>query len=501
MNKRRLFLSILYILLFVTVLSGCQVISVFQYTPVPLETPTPKLSLNQVTDIPTLPVITPTSTPQAGETVRYTDPSDIFLAVTEEKLPEKAYDTVVIFGTFAGFVTSTDNWGNTVQTGSFRITHHSGTEFSISCDDFCFYTDAMKNLIPSTSLKNGSEVIIIGAADEAVTDINADLVAVHTLAEKVPSAGAPVMSGLPSGMTYTEFRLESFPALNPIRISGAALSAETAVLPTETPAQNDPYSGYGYNDYSYNNYGYGYGYGYGSYGQPTSTPNQPPTSTPTPVTTDAPQPAEAEDLNDRLAARLNHTLSNRTAYSYGAYGEQYSVYIAYDDDQNRDPRRPSRAQINVESNGYDFTEYWIPYVQNPMFYNWGIVCYAGDWYLPLRMTVDIDPDPGTVDLLYADRTICSQKNFDEQQGYLRSFGFSIIDSKLFYFYQKESGYGISINRQDYDLGFDDIPFGYVGNLSEIAPFYSDDLITFFGHRNGAWYYVELEAPEEQYYYY
>ena len=35
------------------------------------------------------------------------------------------------------------------------------------------------------------------------------------------------------------------------------------------------------------------------------------------------------------------------------------------------------------------------------------------------------------------------------------------------------------------------------------PFYSDDLITFFGHRDGRWYYVELTLNEDPYngYYY
>ena len=71
----------------------------------------------------------------------------------------------------------------------------------------------------------------------------------------------------------------------------------------------------------------------------------------------------------------------------------------------------------------------------------------------------------------------------------------------FVFYQKENGYGVSIGLTDYDLGFDDIPFGYLGTYAEMVPFYSDDLITFFGHRNGKWYYVELgpQDPNAGYY--
>ena len=157
--------------------------------------------------------------------------------------------------------------------------------------------------------------------------------------------------------------------------------------------------------------------------------------------------------------------------------------------------------MNVMSNGYDFTEFWFPYSQNPMFTNWGIVCYAGDWYLPIRVSVDIDPNPDVTDVIYTDRTIRSQQNYDRERGYIRSFGYSIIDRKLFYFYQNENGYGISIDRQDFDLGFDDIPFGYIGAFSEMDPFYADDMITFFGHRGSQWVYVELRAPENPYGYY
>ena len=494
-HRLKLLTLIPALFLFALLGSGCRMTEVLRITPAPLESPTPKLQLNQVTDIPTLPVITPTSTPQIGSYVLYEDPSDIFTRVTSEMLPGRSYDQVVIFGTVDGFTTQTDAWGNTIYSGDLRVSHHSGTEFRVTCDDFCFYTDALRNLIPSDKVTRGSEVIIFGAAGETLTDISADLIAVHTLAE-VPEVRFPEMSGLPSGMTYNEYELDSFPQLNPIRISGS--SASPVSVPTSTP---DPWgytadtaSTYTDNTYSGN---------YTGYGKPTSTPNRPPTATPTPIPekTAEPQVIPTQDLNALLQARLTHTLANRSNYTWGAYGERYSVFLEYDHDQNRDPRHPTRADISIESNDYAFTDYWIPYVQNPMYYNWGVVCYGGDWYLTLRSSVDLDPDAEVADLVYNDRTIRSQQNFDAAQGYLRSFGFSIIDSKLFYFYQTENGYGISINRQDFDLGFDDIPFGYVGSYTEIDPFYSDDLITFFGHRGGKWYYVELGKEEPQYGYY
>ena len=478
------------------ILPGCRMIGIFQMTPLPLETETPQLKLNQVTDIPTLPPVTATPTLPIGAMVRYMDPGDIFTQVKAEMMPQKGYQQVVIFGTVTGFLTRTDEWGNMLSTGEIELAHHSGVDFRVTCDDFCFMVDAHKNLLPRSALEKGSEVIIFGAADEAVTNINADMIAIHTLAPAVDYM-EPDLSAFPNDMTYTEYALAGFPQMSPIRVQAAP------VTDTPTPASTDEVSdentgtdsGYGYD------YGYDYGY-YDPYFRPTSTPNRPPTVTPTPEDPGVPQIQPTEDLNDRLTERLTHSLEGRSGYSIGAYGEKYSVYLEYDQDQNRDPRYPTRALADVESNAYTFTEYYIPYVHNPMFVNWGVVNYGGDWYLPLRLTVDIDTDPNVVDIVYTDRTLRSQRNYDEEMGYLRSFGYSIIMNKLFYFYQKENGYGISINRQDFDLGFDDIPFGYVSGYTEIDPFYSDDLITFFGHRGGKWYYVELrenEAMKNNYY--
>lgn len=473
-------------------LSGCGMLPIFQRTPLPLETATPQLSLNQVTDIPTLPPVTATPTLSAGEAVNYSDPGDIFNQVTAEVLPEKSFQPVILFGTVSAFTVQTDAWGQVLATGGFTLSHHSGTEFSVVCDDFCFKVDAKKNLIADNKLVEGSEVIVFGASGENVTDINADLIAVHVIRED-PVLREAEVSAFPFDLTYTEYELESFPSLNPISIRAA--KATSTPLPTPTAeATEDPYG-----SNSYDPYGYGYGYGY-SYFRPTSTSNRP-QRTPTPDETGTPVPTPTLSLDDHLTNRLSHSLATRSNYSYGAYGERYAAYLEYDQEMNRDPSYPTRADMNVDSNGYEFVNYWIPYVENPMFTNWGIVCFAGDWYLPMRLTVDIDPDPAVSDLVFTDRTYRSNSNYDKSRGYIRSFGYSIIDNKLFYFYQNENGFGVSLSNQDYDLGFDDIPFGYVGKYSELVPFYADDLITFFGHRGDKWYYVEISAVEDPYGYY
>ncbi len=466
----------------------------FSITPVPFETSTPQLSLNQITEIPTLPAITATPTLSAGASIEYEPPEDIFIKVSQEMLPAKPHEQVVIFGTVTGFTTQTDQWGNITSASALEISHHSGTEFKVNCDDFCFHVDARKNLLPSSAVKEGSEVIIFGASGDEVTDINADLIAVHTLAEVPHVTDLPDMSQLGSNLAYTEYELVGMPQMNPIRIEGVELTAVPEATPTEEPSQQNTGQDSGSETTG------GYDYGYTSWFLPTSTPNRP-QRTATPQETEIVEPTPTKTLNDRLTDRLNHTLETRSTYSFGSYGEKYTIYIEYELDQNRDPRYPTRAMLDVMSNSYSFAEYWIPYVENPFFYNWGIVNYAGDWYMSLRTSVDIDPEPGVVDLVYSDRTLRSQTNYDAQKGYIRSFGYSIINRTLFYFYQKENGYGVSIGLTDYDLGFDDIPFGYLGTYAEMVPFYSDDLITFFGHRNGKWYYVELgpQNPDAGYY--
>lgn len=477
----------LLVILLGLILSGCQMLPVFQITPVPLETETPQLSLNQITDIPTLPPVTSTPTPSVGSFVNYVEPGDIFIQVKEEKLPERPFQEVVLFGTVKEFTLQTDAWGYVTGTGGFTMEHHSGTEFSVNCDDFCFYIDAHKNLVSSVKLVEGSEVMVFGASSEEVTEINADLIAIHVIREDPVPQEANV-SGFPANMTYTEYELESFPTLNPISIRAA--DATSTPLPTATEeVTEDPY---GYSE-NYDTYGYDY-YWY----RPTSTPNRP-QRTPTPDETGTPVPTPTLTLDEHLSGRYNHSLEDRTDFKYGMYGEEYSAYIEYDQELNRDPSHPTRADMVVTSNGFDFTDFWFPYVENPMFTNWGVICSGGDWYLSFRLTVDINPDPGVTDLIYSDRTIRSQQNYDKSKGYIRSFGYSIFNRQLFYFYEKEDGYGISLNYQDYDLGFDDIPFGYVADYAELAPFYSDDLITFFGHRGDKWYYVEINSPNQLYY--
>lgn len=209
---------------------------------------------------------------------------------------------------------------------------------------------------------------------------------------------------------------------------------------------------------------------------------------------------EALDVAEKLAERLKLTLAERNDFTYGMYGEIYSVGTEYANPANRAVGRPTRAQISVYSNAYEFFKTWIPYVNAPYDHLWGILNYGGDWFLPTRLTVDINPDPAVDEIVFSDRAIMSQLNYDRAYGYVRTFGYSILNYNLFYFYERaEDGCGFAISRTDYPLGFDEILFAQPRPYAELNPFYSDYLIGFFGKRGGDWYYGEISADAPVYY--
>ncbi len=115
------------------------------------------------------------------------------------------------------------------------------------------------------------------------------------------------------------------------------------------------------------------------------------------------------------------------------------------------------------------------------------------------MTVDINPDPTISEIIYCDRTLMSQTNLDKSYQYIRSFGLSIYNYLLFYFFQRDNGYGFALNRTDYNLEFDEILFGMVGDYQDLNPYFADNLIQFFGRRGNTWYLAELETPKDPYY--
>ncbi len=321
--------------------------------------------------------------------------------------------------------------------GLYSIQASTGENLDVSCGDYCFYVDDQKQLLPAEAMKEGMTVLVFGSSNPAPEE-----------AENVPTVSPDETSKI----------IADAIAVDMVRSVSLAERADMTTIPN-----NLIYTEYELTD--------------------------PPKLDPLTISD------KKGSLADKLQDRLLTTLADRTNYSQGLYGENYTSYSEYTSDDNRDPAYPTRAHMLVLSNGYDFYDFWFPYTENPMYQNWGILCYGGDWFMPIRMSVDIDPDPAVKEVIYSDRTIMSQINYDQRKNYLRSFGYSVIDADMIYFYETMTGYGVDLNYVDYNLGFDLIPFGYTDSYQELNPFYADTLVAFFGRRGKKWYYVEIKSAQ------
>ena len=401
--------------------TGCQIINVIQATPLPLSTETPSIRLEQLLEIPTLHVIEPTKTPHPESMIRYEPMMDVLKKIEPEIFPSDLLQTVRFIGTVDEINLSEETINQTV----FSITLDNGSSVSVLSDDFTIFIDKENNLISSEKVTTGKRVGIFGVTE--INDIHkviADAIIIDEIRTTGVMEKADLETTLPYPISYTEYKLENEPKLNPLKLN----------------------------------------------------------------------PIEG-DLSEKIKNREKLSLSSRANHTYGLYGEMYSTSLNYNTELNRDPEHPTRANMNINSNFYSFYDFWFPYVNSPIESNWGVITYAGDWYITVRMTVDINPDPGVTDLIYGYRTIMSEYNYDQKMDYLRSFGYSILANQFFYFYEKENGFGFSLNKVDYDLNFDSIPFGYADVYAELNPFFSDDLISFFGKRDDTWFYVEIQTVE------
>lgn len=407
-------------------MGGCEwiEISLTGTTPIPMRSSTATPLIN-IASLPTLPRL-------AAEA----SATPLPLTGAERSSERISYDNDPdLFRDYAGDAYDVQNGGAVRLSGTVSaLTHDSftlksaGLEVNVKCDDGCFLTDREKRLVAFSSLRDGEEVLVFGAADpEDTGKITADLIVSSGGRSKARGSTAEIYP--PAGFYYHEYRLKELPTLNP-------LSFETT----------DP------------------------------------------------------DFNaaEKLAERMKLTLTERNLFAYGMYGESYSAGTAFTTDENRAAGMPTRAEVTVYSNAYEFFSTWIPYVEVPYDQLWGILNYGGDWFLPMRLTVDVNPDPGVTDVVFSDRTIMSQLNYDKAYNYLRTFGHSILNSSLFYFYEREDGCGFSLNRVDYPLAFDEIFFQLQRPYAELNPYYSDYLIGFFAKRGEEWYYAEVTADEPLY---
>jgi hypothetical protein len=84
------------------------------------------------------------------------------------------------------------------------------------------------------------------------------------------------------------------------------------------------------------------------------------------------------------------------------------------------------------------------------------------------------------------------ENLNERLGYEEIFGWQVLHDKPFYYFRKGPRVGISYDGQVLPLYYDDIPHYRCCEPAAFNNAGNDDMVWFYGLREGIWYYVEIE---------
>ena len=121
--------------------------------------------------------------------------------------------------------------------------------------------------------------------------------------------------------------------------------------------------------------------------------------------------------------------------------------------------------------------------------------------LPLQALLTYDGH-WALEILFADETTWAGQVFidgelvNEQKGYDETFGLQLLAGKLFYFYMRDGLAGYSYDGKETDLDYSEIPHYRCCSESVVNPVPAENMVAFFGQRDGTWYYVELGNFEE-----
>lgn len=118
--------------------------------------------------------------------------------------------------------------------------------------------------------------------------------------------------------------------------------------------------------------------------------------------------------------------------------------------------------------------------------------YNNHWALVL---LDAKLGDNQEDWKMIDRVIQDGQDINEVKGYEQSFQFAVLDSRPFFFYQKNGKIGISFDGQEIDKEYDEIPHYNCCSPAMLNPRISMNMVWFFAQRDGKWYYVEAYIPE------
>lgn len=116
----------------------------------------------------------------------------------------------------------------------------------------------------------------------------------------------------------------------------------------------------------------------------------------------------------------------------------------------------------------------------------GFFVYDGAWVLETNFCAEDRPFQGNITV--------EGVLLNEQEGYQIAFGAQIIAGRLFYFFQKDGHIDAWYDGQVLPLGYDEVPHYHCCSESVINPYPFQEMVAFFGVRDGTWYFVQIGTP-------
>ena len=165
----------------------------------------------------------------------------------------------------------------------------------------------------------------------------------------------------------------------------------------------------------------------------------------------------------------NYVIQNDAINAFGEYAEHTSAPVLYKGELLW-ARKKSGAEIK-KSNGDVIYTFMVPSAYHyPILSGWN-----GHWILEVE------------NFVIQDGEILNQK-----LGFQEMFEWGLVKDKPTYFFRKESKVGISHDGQILPIRYDDVKHGLCCEPAQDNPSMGNDVISFFGKRDGVWYYVVIK---------
>ncbi len=115
----------------------------------------------------------------------------------------------------------------------------------------------------------------------------------------------------------------------------------------------------------------------------------------------------------------------------------------------------------------------------------GLWTYQDHWTIEVLSKLDLNLNNPVGDI-YTDGVSLNQK-----LGYQDSFNFTYLNDQPFYFYKKDGKIGISFAGQAIPLDYNQVLHDGCCSAGVFNPGVSQNMVSFFAERDGAWYYVDV----------